>query len=158
MLGEAVLGAERLRDRLRDERGVAQRGEPDPEDAALYAGTSVDAASSASRVLPVPPGPVSVTRRAPSSIRESTSASSPSRPTKELAGRGRFVFEIVLSGGKRAVPELEDRDRLGDVLQPVLAEVGERELDELGGRRERTTWPPWAEAATRAAKWTSSPT
>ena len=42
---------------------------------------------------------------------------------KELAGRGRFVFEIVFSGGKRSVAELEDRDRLVEVLQAVLAEV-----------------------------------
>ena len=35
VLGEAVLCAEGLGDRLRDERGVAQGGEPDPEDACL---------------------------------------------------------------------------------------------------------------------------
>ena len=35
VLGEAVLRAEGLGDRLRDERGVAQGGEPDPEDARL---------------------------------------------------------------------------------------------------------------------------
>ena len=38
VLGEAVLGAERLRDRLGDERRVAERGEPDPEDARLVLG------------------------------------------------------------------------------------------------------------------------
>ena len=38
VLGEAVLRAERLRDRLGDERGVAQGGEPDPEDACLVLG------------------------------------------------------------------------------------------------------------------------
>ena len=38
VLGEAVLGAERLGDRLRDERGVAQGGEADPEDARLVLG------------------------------------------------------------------------------------------------------------------------
>ena len=37
--------------------GLAQRGQPDPEDARLVRGTSVAAASMASRVLPVPPGP-----------------------------------------------------------------------------------------------------
>ena len=35
VLGEAVPRAERARDRLRDERGVAERGEADPEDARL---------------------------------------------------------------------------------------------------------------------------
>ena len=43
--------------------------------------------------------PLSVTRRDPSSTSESTSASSAVRPDERLAGRGRFVFEIVLSGG-----------------------------------------------------------
>ena len=38
VLGEAVLRAEGLRDRLGDERRVAQRGEPDPEDACLVRG------------------------------------------------------------------------------------------------------------------------
>ena len=38
VLGEAVLGAERLRDRLGHERRVAQRREADPEDAGLEGG------------------------------------------------------------------------------------------------------------------------
>ena len=38
VLGEAVLRPERLRDRLRHERGVAQRGQADPEDARLECG------------------------------------------------------------------------------------------------------------------------
>ena len=57
------------------------------------------------------------------------------RPTNELAGLGRFVFEIVLSGGKLRRPKLEDRDRPFDVLQPVLAEVSEvMPIEELGRR------------------------
>ena len=104
VLCEAVLRAERLGDRLRNERRVAERGQSDPEDTRLVLGHELDAASMASRVLPVPPGPVSVTRRAPSSNRESTSSSSSSRPTKELAGVGRLVLEIVFSGGKEPSP------------------------------------------------------
>ena len=38
VLGETVLGAERLGDRLGDERGIAERGEADPEDACLVLG------------------------------------------------------------------------------------------------------------------------
>ena len=38
VLGEAVLGAERLGDRLGDEGGIAQGGEADPEDARLVRG------------------------------------------------------------------------------------------------------------------------
>ncbi len=118
------------------------------------------AASIASRVLPEPPGPVSVTSRAPRSIRASTSSSSRSRPTNELAGRGRFVFEIVFSGGKEPSPSWKIATASRDVLQPVLAEIGERgAVDELARSPPRqTTWPPWPEAATRAAKCTSSPT
>ena len=44
-----------------------------------------------------------------------------------------------------AVAELEDRDRLGDVLEPVLAEVGDaRRRRARVSSRERTTWPPCA--------------
>ena len=40
-----------------------------------------------------------------------------------------------MSGGKSLASELEERDRLGDVLEPVLAEVGEGgSIDEGGGR------------------------
>ena len=87
------------------------------------------------------------------------SASSRSRPTNELAGRGRFVLEIVFSGGKRSVPELVDRDRRGEVLEPVLAEVGQLELRRAAAvAAESRTWPPWPAAAIRAPRWTSSPT
>ena len=41
MLGEAVLGAERLGDRLRDERRIAERGQADPEDARLVLGNEL---------------------------------------------------------------------------------------------------------------------
>ena len=66
VLGQAVLRAQRLRDRLDHERRVAQRRRaPTQKTPALNAGTSSAAASIASRVLPEPPGPESVTRRAP---------------------------------------------------------------------------------------------
>ena len=38
VLGETVLRAERLRDLLRDERCLTERGEPDPEDPCLVGG------------------------------------------------------------------------------------------------------------------------
>jgi hypothetical protein len=60
----------------------------------LYAPTRLVAASIARRVLPVPPGPVRVTRRAPCSTRESTLRNLLDfAPRKLDAGRGRFVFE-----------------------------------------------------------------
>ena len=70
---------------------------------ALNSATSSEAASIESRVLPDPPGPLSVTSRCPRTS-SATSAVSRSRPTNEDAGRGRFVLEIVLRGGKRSSP------------------------------------------------------
>jgi hypothetical protein len=70
---------------------------------ALKSPRSSDAASIDNRVFPEPPGPVRVTRREPRTS-STTSAASRSRPMKLDAGRGRFVFEIVLSGGKTPSP------------------------------------------------------
>ena len=59
------------------------------------------ATSSASRLLPAPPGPVIVTRRASGSpSRRSTRASASLRPTSRWCSAGRLVAESVLSGGK----------------------------------------------------------
>ena len=104
VLGEAVLGAERLGDRLDDERRVAERGEPDPEDAVpcsrrraprLPRSRAASCPSARPRERHEP--------RAVAMQRDDL-LHSRSRPTKELAGRGRFVFEIVLSGGKLPSP------------------------------------------------------
>ena len=115
--------------------GSRTAARPTQKTPAVKAGTSSEAASTASRVLPEPPGPERVTRRVPFRSRPTSSSRSRSLPTKEEAGRGRFVFEIVFSGGKRSLPELEERDRLGEVLQPVLAELGQLAVDERPRRR-----------------------
>ena len=73
----------------------------------------------------------------PAARRSCTSATSRSRPTKLDAGRGRFVFEIVFSGGKGSSPELVDPDRLVEVLDAVLAEVAHRLAVEQIARRLR---------------------
>ena len=93
VLGEAVLRAERLRCGLEDELGVAQGRERHPPDPVrVGVGCAQPAACRASRVFPVPPGPVRVSRRASSAARSSTtSASSRSLPRKGVAGTGRFV-------------------------------------------------------------------
>jgi hypothetical protein len=85
-------------------------------------------------LAPEPPGPDSVTSRAPSRNNPTTWATSRSRPTNELVGRGRFVFEIVFSGGNPLVPELVDPDRPVEVLQPVLAEIRQVPVDERDRR------------------------
>ena len=93
----------------------------DPENARLELGNEVRR----------PRSPASLARAArtgqrqqtgPPSSRATTSAT-PSRPTNELAGRGRLVFEIVFSGGKSLLTELEDPDRLVEVLEAMLAQV-----------------------------------
>ncbi len=58
--------------------------------------------------------------------------------------RGKFVLEMVLSGGNLLAAELEEGDRLVEILQAMLAESGEH-----GGATSRrwcvaetTIWPP----------------
>ena len=88
-----------------------------------YSGTSSAAASSASRVLPEPPGPVSVTqaRAVARATRAPRRARAPARRTSSPAAAGSCWRSS--SAAETAAAELEDRDGLGEVLQPVLAEV-----------------------------------
>ena len=67
-------------------------------------GIRSEATSSASLVLSEPPGPVSVTRRVPFWSMATSSSRSLSLPTSDEAGRGKFVLEIVRSGGKSPSP------------------------------------------------------
>ena len=91
--------------------------------------------------------------------RETTSATSCSRPTNEESGTGRFVFEIVRSGGKRVGSELEQRHRFDEVLQPVPAQAElHRRRAVLRVARETSTCPPCAALIIRAALCTSGPT
>ena len=105
MRSELLLGAERLCHRLkRRGRDLEERRDRPRKRRFGIRGRASPADSSASRVLPAPPGPDSVTNLAPFRSSETTSATSRPLPMKELAGRGRFVFEIVFSGGKRTCP------------------------------------------------------
>ena len=57
------------------------------------------------------------------------------RPADKRAGGSREVrVGDRLQRREGPVAELEDGNRLGDVLEPVLAEVDERAVDKLGGR------------------------
>ena len=105
MRGELLLRAERLGDRRRGTRaGSRSVRQPDPEDAARGArhqlGRGLDrearlarAAGPAQRDEREPPGGATRSPRPPAPGRRTT------RPAA-----GRFVFEIVLSGGKRSSP------------------------------------------------------
>ena len=100
--------------------------------------TSSAAACSASRVFPVPPGPVSVTTRTSARRRSSTtSATSRSRPTRGVDCTGRFVgrFSSVRSGGNRS----------GDPRAPIRTGAAARSGPSVGARRDprtRTPLPP----------------
>ena len=92
----------------------------------------------ASRVLPVPPGPVRVTSRLLASSSR-TSATSRWRPRNEVSWSGRlFGVASRVRGGGNSVGETVDRElpkvlRSRQVLEPMLAEVGEAHA----GRRAR---------------------
>ena len=134
VLCEPVLSAERLRDRLVTSAGSRSAARPTQKTPALYSGTRVDAASIARRVFPEPPGPVSVTRRAPFSIRDRQLGELGLPPDERARGPRQVRVRDRLERREGAVSELEDRDRLRNVLQPVLAEIGQLDVDELRGR------------------------
>ena len=104
VLGEAVLGAERLGDSLGDERRIAERGKPDPEDAGLVLGNERRGRLDREPRLAGAAG--ARERDEPGAFLQARQhlSSSSSRPTNELAGVGRFVLEIVFSGGKEPFP------------------------------------------------------
>ena len=87
-----------------------------------------------------------------------TSATSRSRPTNELAGRGRFVFEIVFSGGKSPSPSWKIEHRLVEVLQPCSPRSVSSSSTSSRVAAETSTCPPWPAAAIRAPRCTSAPT
>ena len=116
---------------------IAHGCEADPEDARLEVGTSSAPASIASRVLPDPPDPVRVSNRAPFVNCASTACTSRVLPTKELAGCGRFVFEIVFSGGNDASPSWKSATGSAKVFEPVFAEVAQAVSADQVGRRPR---------------------
>jgi hypothetical protein len=137
--------------------GSRSGASPTQKTPALKSGTSSEATSSARRVLPDPPAPESVRRREPFRTRPSSSFFSRSLPTKEEAGRGRFVFEIVFSGGKRSLPSW--KSATGSAKSFTLCSPSSVRSPSTSARvaAERTTWPPWPDAAIRAARWSSRP-
>ena len=109
---------------------------PTQKTPALNAGTSSEATSSASRVLPEPPGPERVTRREPFRSRpRARPARAPCRRrrTRDAAGscsRSSSAAESARSRAGRA-------DRLVEVLQAVLTQLGQVAVDERPRRRRQ---------------------
>ena len=139
-----LLRAERLRDRLDHERRIAQRREPDPEHPRLELRHELRGRLDRQPRLPraARTGQRHEPRAVPHQRRDLRDLRS--RPTNDDAGRGRFVFEIVFSGGNASGAELEQTHRLVDVLQAVLAEIAKL-VPSTSSRvaRERSTCPPW---------------
>ena len=80
------------------------------------------AAWSARRVLPLPPGPVSVTTLAVAT-RSVIARSSSVRPTRASDGAGRLVALSERSGGNVIHPQLEEPFRCAQILEPMHPEV-----------------------------------
>ena len=127
------------------------------------ASRSPAATSSASRVFPTPPGPVSVVKRASSSDARTAAASS-TRPTSRVAGRGRLDAWSERSGGKSvASPSAWSWNRRTGTSMSLSRWSPRSTRTASGPRRSRvdretTIWPPCPAAAILAASWTSRPT
>ena len=152
--------AEGRGDRRRDEVRVGDRGERHEPDAVGEAGRAArPRAASESRVLPVPPGPVSVSSRRPVQQRRPPPSTS-ARPTKVVSCGGRLLGVRVerrgAAGTSSSSPSASTwyrRSGAREVLEPVLAEVAaaRRPAPDPPARsarrvRERATWPPCAAA------------
>ena len=83
LLGQAELLGDGVRQQLR----IAQPGQRDQADAVRVSGRGRVGGARATRVLPTPPGPTSVTSRLPRSS-ASTRHSSAARPMKSLVSAG----------------------------------------------------------------------
>ena len=135
VLCKALLRPERLCDRLCDERRLAQRGEPDPEDAGHERRHEVGGSLEGEPGLAGTAGPAE--RDHASAVAEHVhDLVSLFLPPDEGGRRPRQVgVRDRLQRRKVLLPELEERDRLGEVLQSVLAELGQVTLDELPRHR-----------------------
>ena len=143
---------------------TSQTPSPDPS-------SSSAATWRANLVLPAPPAPVSVTRRE-DPTRPRISASSRSRPMKADSWAGRLFGSAGLpserSGGNSARRPAacswtirSGRPRSFSRWIPRSRSVvpgGSESRTRAAAVSERTTCPPCATAASRAARWTSRPT
>ena len=134
VLGEALLGAQCLRDRLHHERRLAQRGERDPEDPRLERGHELCGRLERKPRLAgaTRPGerqePRTVPEQADKLIALPPSADEGGDRPRQVGVRDRLQRREALGA------ELEERDRLVEVLQPVLAELGQLTIDERARR------------------------
>ena len=137
-------------DRRQDQRRIGERGEIDEPDAVGEGVERSAATARASRVLPVPPGPVRVTSRSPSRsiIAENGRPPLRGRPGAWAASADWFrAARVFASGGKldseSRGEHLPDAFRFQQIAQPVLAEIeqghrrGQGVLDQRCAPRRR---------------------
>ena len=159
VLGEAVLRPERLRDRLGHERGVAQRGQADPEDTRLERGHELggDLQREPRLARAARTGERDEARAVPKQTRATPPARASCRRRRRRAAAGSCSRSSSAAGSAHC-PSWKSATGSSKSFSAVLAELGQR-------RRRRapaspptaTTWPPWPEAAIRAARCTSRP-
>ena len=118
------------------------------------------AACRARRVLPVPPGPVSVNKPhvVPPHQREHLRQLT---LTAQKRGRGDRQVRPVQALQRRKLfwAELVDPLGVGEILQPVHAQVAQAPVGKRAAvEADTSTCPPWPQAAIRAARCTSTPT
>ena len=83
-------------------------------------------------------------------------------PDHRRRGHGQVRPVEALERRKVSLAELVDTLGRRKILEAVLAEVEQRQpvarSASAAVAAETSTWPPWPEAAMRAARWTSAPT
>ena len=123
MLGESVLGADNLRDRPGDESRITHRLEPDPEHPRPVVRHDTRRGLDREPRLPRPAG--ARQRQQPTPFRQpGEDLRQLILPTDERARQAREVaVRNRLQRRKRTIPELKDRHRAVDVLQPMLTEI-----------------------------------
>ena len=132
--GERLLGAERLGDGLGHERGIAERGKPDPEDACFV--LADERGSCFERQTGLARTARAGEREQARSLLDPREHLRKLRLAAEEGARrtGQVRVRDRLQRRKGALAELVERDGSGDVLEPMLAELRELEVD---GRRGR---------------------
>ena len=126
VLGEPVLRPQRLRDRLGHERRVAQRRQADPEDPRLEGGHELGGGLEREPRLARAAG----TRegdQARAVAKQSEQLIALARPADEGGGRSRQVrVRDRLQRREGLTAQLEERDRLVEVLEAVLTEIADK--------------------------------
>ncbi len=134
MLGEAVLAPECLGDRAQHEGGVPQRRHPDPEHAISELGHQLGGNLDRQPRLARAAGPRQGEQPRPVPEECDDLGELALAADEGTCRAGQVRVRKRLQGREALVPELVDPDRLDEVLQAVLAEVGQLGADEFARR------------------------